>query len=490
MSQVAARYSHPVTQVAGPCVLCLPSFLSPSRPSLSPTPHLHLPSIHLHLHLHLLNNIKPLSLSLSTSYIPLPLIPQHLLRHHLPSSQPPPSHPLFHPVRWFSGIWIPASGATSPASPEHRRRSSLDQTIITAAHQLRRQPNSRCISSTSCCWLHRTLVHPAAVSSPPGNCETHRSARFKGRRSKSRSKHARAIRIPGYLGTSLSSDSSLDPTSQPAAQAATTPSLFAPRPAKTHTYSQIQPSQTQSRRRSSLFPAVSLAVSASYGSLAAFASLLIPRVVRQPTRLATLPPWPNFGPPPAHSAALSPWFVSSGLVPTTTGRAHHHHRHHCHHLHHRRHPSASIIMPYNTRRVSLSLPMLGIALPSSSRSAPHRTPPTSASSAAAATPSDQPPSKKAKRMHRSSSPTPPSPPQKSTATTRYRQEPARPSAHVAENTPPPSPGGAGFSKIDTEGIDDDVVVGAIDQLERTGNRPHSAKELAAVLSNTLAVVER
>jgi hypothetical protein len=36
-------------------------------------------------------------------------------------------------------------------------------------------------------------------------------------------------------------------------------------------------------------------------------------------------------------------------------------------------------------------------------------------------------------------------------------------------------------KIDTEGINDDVVVAAIEQLEKTGNKPHLVRELAAVL---------
>jgi hypothetical protein len=61
---------------------------------------------------------------------------------------------------------------------------------------------------------------------------------------------------------------------------------------------------------------------------------------------------------------------------------------------------------------------------------------------------------------------------------------------MAENTPPPSPGEAGGFKIDTEGINDDIVVGVIDQLEKTGNRPLLLKELAAVLSNTIPIVER
>ncbi len=39
-------------------------------------------------------------------------------------------------------------------------------------------------------------------------------------------------------------------------------------------------------------------------------------------------------------------------------------------------------------------------------------------------------------------------------------------------------------KVDTEGIHDDIVIGVIEQLEKTGNRPHLMKELAAVLSTT------
>ena len=51
-----------------------------------------------------------------------------------------------------------------------------------------------------------------------------------------------------------------------------------------------------------------------------------------------------------------------------------------------------------------------------------------------------------------------------------------------EHTPPPSPLDACVApSIDTEGINDDIVVAVIDQLEKTGNRPHLVKELAAVL---------
>jgi hypothetical protein len=59
------------------------------------------------------------------------------------------------------------------------------------------------------------------------------------------------------------------------------------------------------------------------------------------------------------------------------------------------------------------------------------------------------------------------------------------------DTPPPSPGGeSGTTKIDTQGIDDEIVVGVIEQLQKTGNRPHLLKELALVLSPIIPIVER
>ncbi|KKK12118.1 hypothetical protein P175DRAFT_0477029 [Aspergillus ochraceoroseus IBT 24754] len=113
-------------------------------------------------------------------------------------------------------------------------------------------------------------------------------------------------------------------------------------------------------------------------------------------------------------------------------------------------------MPYNTRRKSLSLPLLGIHLPNTSR----RSPPSSKPSHATDEP--LPPSKKVKRSHESESP-----------------EPTLPGSNTKELTPPPSP--TEGTKIDVEGINDDIVVGVIEQLEKTANRPHLVKELAAVL---------
>ncbi|KAL0265058.1 hypothetical protein SLS55_001016 [Diplodia seriata] len=139
-------------------------------------------------------------------------------------------------------------------------------------------------------------------------------------------------------------------------------------------------------------------------------------------------------------------------------------------------------MGYNTRRKSLSLPMLGIQLPNSSRSSSHRSPPSTTPA------SEQPPQKKIKRSHTSSaSPAPVSPP--TTAPPKFRDERSKGTGRPVENTPPPSPGAEGVSKIDTEGINDDIVVAVIKQLEETGNRPHLLKELAAVLAPQLPIVE-
>ncbi|KAJ9649676.1 hypothetical protein H2201_001819 [Coniosporium apollinis] len=143
-------------------------------------------------------------------------------------------------------------------------------------------------------------------------------------------------------------------------------------------------------------------------------------------------------------------------------------------------------MPYNTRRKSLSLPMLGIQLPNSSRSSSHRSPPASNS----ATPHEQaPPTKKVKRSHSPSiSASSASPPAKREV--RFHDEQPKSAGRVGEQTPPPSPGGdSDVYKVDTDGINDEIVVGVIQQLEKTGNRPHLLKELAAVLANSLPIVE-
>jgi hypothetical protein len=135
-------------------------------------------------------------------------------------------------------------------------------------------------------------------------------------------------------------------------------------------------------------------------------------------------------------------------------------------------------MPYNTRRKSLSLPSLGIHLPNSSRRSP------SASKQPHATDDQLPPSKKVKRSHDSVSTSPEPSPSSNSSTDAKDQQTIRPNGRrgIYEHTPPPSPtDGTAAPKIDTEGINDDIVVGVIEQLEKTGNRPHLVKELAAIL---------
>jgi hypothetical protein len=135
-------------------------------------------------------------------------------------------------------------------------------------------------------------------------------------------------------------------------------------------------------------------------------------------------------------------------------------------------------MGYNTRRKSLSLPSLGIHLPGASRSA--RSPPSTSDA--------HHPAKKVKRTHSHSTSSIVSPPRPTTL--RFDEQRPKSSGRAAD-TPPPSPGGeSSHAKVDTQGIDDEIVVGVIEQLEKTGNRPHLLKELALVLSPTIPIVER
>ena len=80
--------------------------------------------------------------------------------------------------------------------------------------------------------------------------------------------------------------------------------------------------------------------------------------------------------------------------------------------------------------------------------------------------------KKPKRSHGTESP--PSGMMSPPRTTTIRIKDEKPKRAV-ELSPPPSPGREGANKVDTEGINDDIVIGAIQQLEKTGNRPHLVK---------------
>lgn len=141
----------------------------------------------------------------------------------------------------------------------------------------------------------------------------------------------------------------------------------------------------------------------------------------------------------------------------------------------------SVNMPYNTRRKSLSLTELGIIAPKRARATVQSSPPNTAVNG------EEPPVKKSKRSHTNASPTvgDMSPPR--TTAIRIKEEKPKRGAALS---PPPSPAREGESKVDVEGIKDEIVVGAIQQLEKTGNRPHLVKELAAVLATDISAIER
>jgi len=142
---------------------------------------------------------------------------------------------------------------------------------------------------------------------------------------------------------------------------------------------------------------------------------------------------------------------------------------------------------YNTRRISLSLPSLGVQLPRA-----HRPSNSSPLSDKAGLPS----AKRLKRSHTlSSTPLsqaftpPPSSPVRQHATSII-QRTLQSAVPGTNDTPPPSPPSAHQPKLDYEGINDDIVVGVLQQLEKTGNRPHLIKELATILGTSLKCVER
>ena len=141
-------------------------------------------------------------------------------------------------------------------------------------------------------------------------------------------------------------------------------------------------------------------------------------------------------------------------------------------------------MPYNTRRKSLSLPSLGIHLPQTSRA--HRSPPLNKEPASADLPF--PPAKRVKHSHHD--PEIPNSPPASHGSSPVENKDARPISRrsAIDHTPPPSPRAISpatkTTKVDTDGINDDIVIAVILQLEKTGNRPHLIKDLATVLAAT------
>jgi len=138
-------------------------------------------------------------------------------------------------------------------------------------------------------------------------------------------------------------------------------------------------------------------------------------------------------------------------------------------------------MPYNTRRKSLSLPSLGIHLPvtHASRAAARLSPPSTATTPT----SEQPPSKKLKRSYADS--TSMSPPPKRVVLKYEHTPPPSPTADLDDEEEVVKP-----REIDLEGINDEIVEAVIVQLQKTANRPHLVKELAAILSRSVKIVEQ
>lgn len=137
-------------------------------------------------------------------------------------------------------------------------------------------------------------------------------------------------------------------------------------------------------------------------------------------------------------------------------------------------------MPYNTRRKSLSLPSLGISLPRAHR--------PNLKSTSGADSAQSPPAKKLKRSHDATEPlSPVSSPRSKTGSPAIDLPVSTPllRGSAVEQTPPPSPGlGAQVRKVDIDGINDDIVIAVIQQLEKTGNRPHLIKDMATILAST------
>lgn len=134
------------------------------------------------------------------------------------------------------------------------------------------------------------------------------------------------------------------------------------------------------------------------------------------------------------------------------------------------------------RRKSLSLADLGVAVPKRSRAQSHPSPPSTIVEGE----ESERPKKISKTSHASTSPPPSglmSPPR--TTLVRIKEENPK-----QELSPPPSPVAEGCTKVNLEGLSDDIVVATIQQLEATGNRPIFVKELAAVLATRLHSVEK
>ncbi|KAI9644568.1 hypothetical protein NHQ30_006589 [Ciborinia camelliae] len=147
-------------------------------------------------------------------------------------------------------------------------------------------------------------------------------------------------------------------------------------------------------------------------------------------------------------------------------------------------------MPYDTRRKSLYLPDLGIELPQThaSKAAARLSPPSTATTPT----SEQQALKKMKRSRERSFSTSP-PPKRVLIKFESNSPPSPPLSEVdvkVEDDVKVKVEEVKTEEIDFEGINDEIVEGVIIQLQKTANRPHLVKELAAILSRNVKIVEQ
>ncbi|KAI1741557.1 hypothetical protein F4680DRAFT_458027 [Xylaria scruposa] len=151
-------------------------------------------------------------------------------------------------------------------------------------------------------------------------------------------------------------------------------------------------------------------------------------------------------------------------------------------------------MPYNTRRKSLSLPSLGIHVPvNRSSSNAHNNTQTNMSARPRPTSAGSPrPSKKLKRSYEDSS-APSTTAAPAPKSRRCDSVSSIPSPPVHDSIETDDAGLFSISEVepvDLDGINDEIIENIILQLQQTRNRPHLAKELAAILVDKVAIVQQ
>lgn len=157
-------------------------------------------------------------------------------------------------------------------------------------------------------------------------------------------------------------------------------------------------------------------------------------------------------------------------------------------------PSSAVvsrIMPYNTRRKSLSLPSLGIHVPvNRSSNNSHNSQAGMTARPRPSTEGSPRPSKKLKRSHVVSSTT-------ATSTIGSRKCDSIPTPTSSsgvqtsiETDETDLTGMPEIKPVDLTGINDEIVEAVLLRLQQTRNRPHLVKELTTVLAGKLAIVQQ